>query len=152
VFGSGRVMVGAFDPQSYVQTATYETPVLAPAALAWRLFSAGGHPLTGLQWALRATQNYPPSLKPVIFAPRARNPGFDCFVFRHVCTPTWNYWLAGGLTQTLPLDVLRPGRYRLSVYAWDWAGNTSALDDWLTLPLRHPRRAPTGPVLAAPGD
>lgn len=152
VFGSGRVMVGAFDPQSYVQQATYETPVLAPAALAWRLFSVGGHPLIGLQWALRATQNYPPSLKPVIFAPKARNPGFDCFVFRHVCTPTWNYWLAGGLTQTLPLDVLRPGRYRLSVYAWDWAGNTSALDDWLTLPLRHPQRAPTGPVLAAPGD
>ena len=152
VFGNGRVMVGAFDPQSFVQKASYQTPVLAPAALAWRLYSVGGRRLTGLEWALRATQNYPPALKPVIFAPDARNPGFDCFDFRTVCTPTWNYWLAGGLTQTLPLDVLRPGRYRLSVYAWDWAGNTSALDDWITLPLRHAQRAPTGPVVAAPGD
>ena len=152
VFGSGRVLVGAFDPQSFVQKATYQTPVLAPAALAWRLFSAGGRPITGLQWALRATQNYPPSLKPVIFAPGARNPGFDCFDFRQVCIPTWNYWLAGGLTGPLPLDVLRPGRYRLSVYAWDWAGNTSALDERLALPLRRSPRAPTGPVVAAPGD
>ncbi len=152
VFGSGRVIVGVFDPQSFVQKASYQTPVLAPAALAWRLFSASGHALTGLEWALRATQNYPPLLKPVIFAPGAHNPGFDCFDFRQVCTPTWNYWLAGGLSEALPLDVLRPGRYRLSVYAWDWAGNTSALDDWLTLPLRDAPHAPIGAVVAAPGD
>jgi hypothetical protein len=27
------------------------------------------------------------------------------------------------------------GRYRLTVYAWDWKGNTSALDYWFTFPL-----------------
>jgi hypothetical protein len=149
VFGGGRVMVGAFDPQSFVQKAHYETPVLAPAAVAWRLYSARGRPLTGLDWALRATQNYPPGLKPVIFGPGARNPGYTCFAFRPVCIPTWNYWLAGGLTPPLPVDILRPGRYRLSVYAWDWAGNASALDDWISLPLHHAARAPRASVRAA---
>jgi hypothetical protein len=149
VFAGGRVMVGAFDPQSFVQKAHYLTPVLAPAALAWRLFSAGGRPLTGLQWALRGTENYPPSLKPAIFAPGTRNPGYLCFAFRRVCIPTWNYWLAGGLTVPLPVDILGPGRYRLSVYAWDWAGNASALDDWITLPLAHAAVAPAGPIRAA---
>jgi hypothetical protein len=149
VFGGGHVMVGAFDPQSFIQKAHYETPVLAPAALAWRLYSASGRPLTGLEWALRATQNYPPGLKPVIFGPGARNPGYLCFAFRPLCIPTWNYWLAGGLTQSLPTGILRPGRYRLSVYAWDWVGNTSALDDWISLPLRHGAVAPFGPITAA---
>jgi hypothetical protein len=37
---------------------------------------------------------------------------------------------------------LHPGRYRLAVYAWDWAGNTSALADGITLP---PARAPSRP-------
>ena len=45
------------------------------------------------------------------------------------------YWLAGGLTRPLPLSSLPRGRYRLTVYAWDWAGNTSALDYWIKLPL-----------------
>jgi len=47
---------------------------------------------------------------------------------RRRCIPNWVYWLAGGLTQPLPLSSLQPGRYRLTVYAWDWTGNTSALD------------------------
>jgi hypothetical protein len=149
LFTGGRVMVGAFDPQSFVQREHYLTPVLAPAALGWRLYTAGGRPLTGLQWALRGTQDYPSSLKPVIFAPRTRNPGYNCFAFRVVCIPTWNYWLAGGLTEPLPLGVLAPGRYRLSVYAWDWTGNTSALDDWINLPLRHAADAPRAPIRAA---
>jgi hypothetical protein len=58
-----------------------------------------------------------------------------CFSTQPRCIPNWVYNLAGGLTAPLPLAGLPPGRYRLTVYAWDWAGNKSALDDWLTLPL-----------------
>ena len=129
VLADGRVIVDAFDPQSFVAvTSRYETPVLAPAALAWRLFDARGHRLTPLECALRGSQNLPANLRRVVFAPGATNPGFWCFLLQRVCRPTWRYWLAGGLTSRLPLATLGPGLYRLSVYAWDWAGNTSARD------------------------
>ncbi len=136
IFSDGRVIVGSFDPQSFVATGfTYETPVLAPSSLAWRLYDTRGRALTGLVWAMRGSQNYPPGLKPVIFAPGAANPGFQCFFTRRRCIPNWVYWLAGGLTAPLPLNSLPPGRYRLTVYAWDWANNTSALDYWFRTPL-----------------
>jgi hypothetical protein len=144
VFRDGRVSVGAFDPQSFVQKESYGTPVLAPSSLAWRLYNARGRALTGLEWAMRGSQNYPPGLKPVIFAPGARNPGFFCFYLRVRCIPNWVYWLAGGLTQPLRLSSLAPGRYRLTVYAWDWAGNTSALDYTLKLPLAGAAAVSTG--------
>jgi hypothetical protein len=83
-------------------------------------------------------------LRPVIFAPGAANPGFGCFFTRIRCIPNWVYWLAGGLTRPLPLNGQRGGRYRLTVYAWDWAGNTSALDYWITLPLAHAAAPPGG--------
>ena len=152
IFADGRVIVGSFDPQSFVATGfPYETPVLAPSSLAWRLYDARNRPLTGLEWAMRGSQNYAPNLKPVIFAPGAANPGFQCFFTRRRCIPNWVYWLAGGLTKPLPLAGLRRGRYRLAVYAWDWAGNTSALDYTLTVPLAHPASAPSaefGPLNA----
>jgi hypothetical protein len=135
VFADGRVIVGAFDPQSFVQKAHYETPVLAPSSLAWRLYNVHGQALTGLEWAMRGSQNYSPGLRPVIFAPGASNPGFECFFTEVRCIPNWVYWLAGGLTAPLPIGNLDAGRYRLTVYAWDWAGNTSALDYWIKLPL-----------------
>jgi hypothetical protein len=135
VFADGRVIVGAFDPQSFVEPGTYETPVLAPSSLAWRLYDERGRALTRLEWAMRGSQNYPLGLKPVVFAPGASNPGFQCFFTQLRCIPNWVYWLAGGLTRPLPLSSLRSGRYRLTVYAWDWAGNTSALDYWIKLPL-----------------
>jgi hypothetical protein len=145
VFSDGRVTVGAFDPQSFVQKGLpYETPVLAPSSLAWRLYSARGRALTGLEWSMRGSQNYPPGLKPVIFAPGASNPGFECFFTQRRCIPNWVYWLAGGLTGPIPLARLAPGRYRLTVYAWDWAGNTSALDYWIKLPLASATAAPGG--------
>ncbi len=76
IFSDGRVIVGAFEPQSFVATGfPYETPVLAPSSLAWRLYDAHGRALTGLEWAMRGSQNYPPALKPVIFAPGAIEPG-----------------------------------------------------------------------------
>jgi hypothetical protein len=144
VFGDGRVIVGAFDPQSFVQKESYETPVMAPSSLAWRLYNSRGRALTGLAWAMRGSQNYPPSLKPVIFAPGARNPGFFCFYRRVRCIPNWVYRLAGGLTEPLALSSLAPGRYRLTVYAWDWSGNTSALDYTLKLPLAGAAAVSTG--------
>jgi hypothetical protein len=92
---------------------------------------------------MRGSQNYPPGLKSTIFAPGASNPGFECFLTRRRCIPNWVYWLAGGLTRPLPLDSLARGRYRFTVYAWDWAGNTSALDYRFRLPLAHAANAPT---------
>lgn len=143
IFSDGRAIVGAFDPQSFVAVRQRsETPVLAPSSLAWRLYDAHGRPLTGLEWAMRGSQNYPPSLKPVIFAPGAANPGFLCWLAHRRCIPNWVYWLAGGLTPPLPLKSLTPGRYRLTIYAWDWKGNTSALDYWFRLPLSKAAGAP----------
>jgi hypothetical protein len=143
IFRDGRVIVGAFGPQSFVQRGMpYETPVLAPSSLAWRLYNSRNKALTGLEWAMRGSQNFPPSLKPTIFAPGASNPGFECFLTRRRCIPNWVYWLAGGLTRPLPLDSLAHGRYRLTVYAWDWAGNTSALDYRFKIPLAHAAGAP----------
>jgi hypothetical protein len=149
IYAGGRVIVRAFDPQSYVERASYETPVLAPAALAWRLYDARGHALTELEWALRGSQNYPPALKPVIFGPGAANPGYACFAFRVLCIPNWTYWLAGGLTEPLPLGRLGRGHYRLTVYAWDWSGNTSALDDRIRIPFVRAAQAPSGALRAS---
>jgi hypothetical protein len=147
-FADGRVIVGAFDPQSVVENASYETPVLAPAALAWQLFDARGRRVVPLQWALRGSQNYKNGDRSLVYAPGARNPGYACFASRPRCIPNWVYWLAGGLTAPLPLASVPPGRYRLSVYAWDWAGNVSALDDWISLPLARAPDAPVGPAIA----
>jgi hypothetical protein len=145
IFSDGRVIVGAFGPQSFVQAGMpYETPVLAPSSLAWRLYDGRGHALTGLEWAMRGSQNYPPNLRSVIFAPGAANPGFGCFSTRRRCVPNWVYRLAGGLTPALPLSHLPRGRYRLTVYAWDWAGRRAALDDWFKVPLGHAASAPSG--------
>jgi hypothetical protein len=144
VFADGRVIVGSFDPQSFIQRGSYETPVLAPSSLAWRLYDAHDRALSGLEWAMRGSQHYPTGLKPVIFAPGAANPGFECFYTKVRCIPNWVYWLAGGLTQPLPLSSLPPGRYRLTIYAWDWAGNKSALDYRIKLPLANAAAAPSG--------
>ena len=45
-----------------------------------------GQAVTGLEWAMRGSQNYPPSMKPVIFAPGAANRGFACFATERRCT------------------------------------------------------------------
>lgn len=134
IFPDGRVIVGAFDPQSFIDRSSYLTPVLAPAGLAWRLYDAKGHAITSLQWALRSSGYISPSLKPVIFAPGASNPGFACFYTQFICIPNWVYNLAGGLTGPLPFYAMRRGRYRLTIYAEDFKGNTSALDYWFNFP------------------
>lgn len=132
IYSDGKVAVDAFDPQSFVRRIKYETPVLAPAALAYRLFDAGNRPVGGLQWAFRSTRHLVDNLRGVIFAPGAGNPGFSCFALRRVCKPRWRYWLAGGLAPALPLTSLGPGRYRLVIYAYDYADNVTARDVWFS--------------------
>jgi hypothetical protein len=123
----GRVTVRAYDPQSFVVRTTYPTPVLAPAALAYRLRTQRGRPVTGLEFALRGSQHYAsPRLIRIIYTPGARGGGYLCFAYHPRCTPNWNYHLAGGLAPALP--PLAKGRYRLTIYAWDWKGNTTARD------------------------
>jgi hypothetical protein len=128
----GVVDIRAYDPQSFTVRTTYFTPVLAPAALAYRLYDRGGHPLTPLRWALRGTHVYPFADARLLYWPGARGGGWLCFAYHPRCTPNWHYRLAGGLAP--PLPAVRAGRYRLTTYAWDWAGNVSARDDTLTLP------------------
>jgi hypothetical protein len=126
-FRSGRrVNVRAYDPQSYVVHTTYYTPVLALAALAYRLRTSRGRPVTRLRWALRGTRVLPFGLRHRIYTGDARGGGFICFGFHPRCTPNWHYHLAGGLAPRLPR--MHHGIYRLTVYAWDWAGNTTARD------------------------
>jgi murein DD-endopeptidase MepM/ murein hydrolase activator NlpD len=127
----GRVTVDAFDPQSFTERVGYETPVIAPAAVAYRMFDARGTPVTPLRFALRGAQNLDWSVHALVFAPDAREAAFVCFMHRVICRPHWDYVLAGGLAPALPLSALAPGRYRLAAYAWDWAGNASARDTWL---------------------
>jgi hypothetical protein len=149
IYGDGTVTVGVFDPQSFVAKIKYETPVLAPAALAYRLFDAQGHRIGGLQWALRSTRHLADGLQRVIFAPGATNPGFTCFALRRICKPTWRYWLAGGLAPRLPLASLGPGAYRLVIYAYDYADNVTARDVWFN-PSGAIRRNATSTMAAGP--
>ena len=143
----GTVLVRAFDPQSFHVHTTYETPVLAPAGLAYRVFDRRGRPVTTLHWALRGTHLLPYGLTRRIYEPEARQPGFSCFATRAICKPNWDYNLAGGLAPRLTGLFLPAGRYRLSIYAWDWAGNITARDARFTISSSvlnpHLRRALT---------
>jgi hypothetical protein len=137
-----QVLVRVFDPQSTVERTPSITPVLAPAALAWR---ADGGPLW---FAYRGTQHLPPRLVPRVFAPDAHPGGWACFADQVACRPNWDYVLAGGLAPRVPARARR-----LTVYAWDWAGNASALD----VPVARlaqggaPGRVPVEPEVR-PGD
>lgn len=128
----GRVLVSAYDPQTFVAQTTYLTPVLAPAALAYRLYTPDGVAVTPLEWAFRGTHLLPFAWRWRIYARSAHAPGYACFATRRICVPNWRYRLAGGLASPLP-DWLTPGRYRLTTYAWDWADNETARDATVTL-------------------
>ncbi len=132
VAADGQVVVRAYSPQTFVQRTTYLTPVLAPAAIAYRLYDSHGTPLTLLEWALRGTHLLPWGERSLIYAPGAYAPGYGCFATRSVCVPDWVYRVAGGLAPPLP-STLAPGRYRLTIYAWDWADNRTALDTTVTV-------------------
>jgi hypothetical protein len=126
----GTAVVSAFDPQSTREHTTYDTPVLAPAALAYAVFDRAGRRLGPLEWAIRGSHLLPGSEAALVYAPGAHAPGWSCFSHGRRCVPDWTYRLAGGLAPALTAVVPQPGVYRLSVYAWDWAGNTAARDVW----------------------
>jgi hypothetical protein len=123
----GRVLIEAFDPQSFEQTTTYRTPVLAPAALAYRVVDSHGHGVTRLYWSLRGSHNLDWSVHRRIYASDTRAPDFWCWIRHFICRPHWDYVLAGGLAPSLRTLGLRSGHYRLAAYAWDWAGNASTI-------------------------
>jgi hypothetical protein len=125
--GGGRVLIQAFDPQTFRVRTTYNTPVLAPAALAYRVLDSRGHGVTRLYWALRGTQNLDWSVHSRIFASDTRAPTFWCWIRDPNCKPRWDYVLAGGLAPSLRSLGLSSGRYKLAAYAWDWAGNASTI-------------------------
>jgi hypothetical protein len=152
VAAGGQVIVAAYAPQTYVRTTTYVTPVLAPAAIAYRLYDTHGTAVTSLEWAFRGTHLLPYRERSLIYAPAAGPPGYACFATRPVCVPHWIYRVAGGLAPPLP-PTLAPGSYRLTIYAWDWADNTTALDTTVTMTAtgwRPIARFPTV-LLHAPG-
>jgi hypothetical protein len=123
----GQVIVSAYSPQTFVERTTYVTPVLAPAGIAYRLYDSTGAAVTPLEWAFRGTRLLPWSERSLIYAPGAHAPGYACFATRPICVPDWSYRVAGGLAPPLP-STLPAGRYRLTIYAWDWVDNTTALD------------------------
>jgi hypothetical protein len=121
----GRVIIRAFDPVIGRGRRASRTPVLGLAGLAYRLYDERGR-RGPLQWAFRGTQHLPAGLRRSVYAPGSRPSYAKCAAARHPCRPNWVYRLAGGLAP--PLDV-RPRRaYRLTAYAYDWAGHRSALD------------------------
>jgi hypothetical protein len=117
----GRVVVGAFDPQSFRRPLLYHTPVLNVAGLAYRLDRGP------LEWAYRGTHLAAFASRSSIFAPGSYPAGFTCFFEQVVCRPNWTMVLAGGDAPGLPDLRGRPGHV-LHVYAWDWAGNRTARD------------------------
>jgi hypothetical protein len=129
VQADGRVLLRAFDPQSFRVTTKYKTPVIAPAALAYRVFDNSGARVGALHWALRGSQNlaWTPATADALLAPTRQAKG-DCFSHELICKPDFGYVLAGGLAPALTGLELPSGRYRLTAYAWDWAGNTTARD------------------------
>jgi hypothetical protein len=129
------VIVRAFDPQSFQTTTTYRTPVIAPAALAYRIFDRAGQRLGPLHWALRGSQNleWTPETDAAIYATGSRPELGDCFERQAVCQPNYIYVLAGGLAPLLTELFLPAGQYRVTAYAWDWAGNTTARDAYFTI-------------------
>jgi hypothetical protein len=131
----GQVVLRIFDPQSFRVHTTYDTPVIAPAAVAYRVFDAAGNRLGSLHWALRGSQNldWTAERAAAIYARGSRPEQGSCFEHRPVCRPDYRYLLAGGLAPALTEVFLPAGRYRLTAYAWDWVGNASARDAFFTV-------------------
>jgi hypothetical protein len=132
---TGEVTLRVFDPQSIHVKTTYETPIIAPAAVAYRIFDEHGARLGPLHWSLRGSQNLEWSAQraAAIYAAGSHPVNAWCFEHQAVCRPDYIYVLAGGLTPSLTGLNLPAGRYRLAAYAWDWAGNASARDVWFTV-------------------
>jgi hypothetical protein len=121
----GRVLIHAFDPVVGRGRSASRTPALGLAGLAYRLYDEQGR-RGPLQWALRGTQHLPAGVRRTVFAPGSHPANAKCAALRHPCRPNWVYRLAGGLAPRL--HVRARHAYRLTAYAFDWAGHRSALD------------------------
>src|SRR5215210_2201872 len=121
----GRVLIRAFDPVAAPGRRGAHAPVLGLAGLAYRLYDERGR-RGRLQWALRGTQHLPNSRRGAIYAPGSRLAPAKCAALSRPCRPSWVYRLAGGLAPRLRAKPRRA--YRLTVYAFDWSGQRSALD------------------------
>jgi hypothetical protein len=121
----GRVLIAGFDPVIGRGHGASRTPVLGLAGLAYRLSDERGR-RGRLQWAFRGTQHLPATLRRAVYAPGSRPADAKCAALRHPCRPSWVYRLAGGLAPRLAVRERRA--YRLTAYAYDWAGHRSALD------------------------
>ncbi len=121
----GRVVIRGFDPQGRRRRPS-RAPVLGLAALAYRVFDAGRRPVGPLQWAYRGSQLLPNSFRGLIYARGSHAAFAPCARRRHPCRPKWAYRLAGGLAPALRLPSGRA--FTFTAYAWDWAGNVTALD------------------------
>jgi hypothetical protein len=119
--GGGRVVVPAFDPQSFRRPHPNHTPVLAVSGLAYRVDRGPLH------WAYRGIHPADFRHRYAIFALGSYSPGFTCFYEHVTCRPNWVMVLAGGYAPALPDFRGRPGHV-LHIYAWDWAGNRTARD------------------------
>jgi hypothetical protein len=119
----GAVLIRGFDPQSHDRR---RAPVLALAALAYRLRNEQGRPVGRLRFAFRGSQHLPNAFRRAIYA-RGSRPAFaPCAMLPRPCRSHWTYRLAGGLAPRLRPRSRRV--YTLTAYAWDWKGNVSAID------------------------
>lgn len=120
----GRVTIRGFDPVVRRGPRASSTPVLGLAGLAYRLTpDRGGR--GRLRWAFRGTQHLPSRLRRSIYARGSKPADAKCAALRRPCRPNWVYRVAGGLAPRLRV---RPRRaYRLTVYAFDWAGHRRAI-------------------------
>jgi hypothetical protein len=121
----GQVQIHAFDPVTRSGRAASRTPVLGLAGLAYRLYDERGR-RGRLQWAFRGTQHMPAGQRRAVYAPGSKPSQAKCAALPHPCRPNWVYRLAGGLAPRLKIRARRA--YRLTAYAYDWAGHRSALD------------------------
>jgi hypothetical protein len=116
VDSDGTALVSSFDPQSYVVRTGYLTPVLAPAALAYRLFNVAGNPIGPLHWAFRGTSGAPKRACrlclrswrrvagiPLLRVPRHMHPALALLPGRRPRTE------ASGTRKALPADGVRLG-------------------------------------------
>jgi hypothetical protein len=137
----GTVLIGGFDPQGR-RRKPKRVPVLGLAALAYRVFGEGRRPLGPLRWAFRGSRHLPATMRRLVYGPGSHPAFAQCARRRrHPCRPNWVYRLAGGLAPSL--RSLPSGRiFTLTAYAWDWAGNVSALDTRMVLVRGEPFVSP----------
>lgn len=123
--GNDGGSISIFDPQSFTKATTYKTPVIAPAFVAYRLWDKKGKAVSRLTYILRGSHNLPWSTKNVIYAQRAHKVSFSCYDRHKICKPHWEYRVSNATTRP------RGETLRITIYAWDWAGNASARDVWV---------------------